>query len=156
MKITAISISRERGVKKENVSQALFEPGHGIQGDAHAGDWHRQVSALAQESIEKMRATLAQRRAQGRVEARDIDLAPGDFAENLTTSGLDLASLPIGQRLRLGASVVLELTQIGKECHSGCAIAKAVGRCAMPEEGVFFRVISGGLARPGDRVELIG
>ena len=114
---------------------------HGIVGDAHAGDWHRQVSLLAQESIDKMRAL-------------GLDVNAGDFAENITTSGIDLVSLPIGTRLQVGETL-LEVTQIGKECHTRCAIYDQAGDCVMPKEGIFARVLSGGTIRPGDSVATI-
>ena len=136
--IEAICISKVKGVVKEPVDQAELRVSHGIVGDAHAGDWHRQISLLATESIAKMKAILP-------------DLADGAFAENIVTSGLELKSLPIGTRLRLG-DTLLELTQIGKECHNGCAIREATGDCVMPREGVFCRVLKGGTIRPGDPV----
>lgn len=141
-RIVAVSISKTTGVKKENVPQALLIPGHGLQGDAHAGTWHRQVSLLAQESIDRMKAM-------------GLPLLPGDFAENLTTTGLDLPHLPIGTRLRLGLVVELEVTQIGKACHQGCAIRQQIGDCIMPREGIFARVITGGKIRPGDPIEVV-
>jgi len=136
--IEAICISTEKGVVKETVDQAELRVSHGIVGDAHAGDWHRQISLLATESIAKMKAILP-------------DLADGAFAENIVTSGLELKSLPIGTKLHLG-DTVLELTQIGKECHYGCAIREATGDCVMPREGVFCKVLEGGVIRPGDSV----
>ncbi|MBW1708397.1 MAG: MOSC domain-containing protein [Deltaproteobacteria bacterium] len=139
MKVIAVSTSKTTGVKKTNVPSARLIINHGLEGDAHAGDWHRQVSLLAEESIDKMRA-------------EGLDLAPGDFAENVTTEGIDLASLEIGTQIRIGAESVLELTQIGKECHTGCAIRKAVGKCVMPTEGVFFKVITPGEIKPGDEI----
>ncbi|MBW2149935.1 MAG: MOSC domain-containing protein [Deltaproteobacteria bacterium] len=142
MKVIAVSVSRTTGVKKENVPSANLIVNHGLEGDAHAGDWHRQVSVLAQESIDKMRA-------------EGLELSPGDFAENVTTEGLDLTSLKIGARIKIGDGSILELTQIGKECHSGCAIMKAVGKCVMPTEGVFFKVITPGVIKPGDAIEIL-
>ncbi len=139
-KIEAICISSEKGIVKTSVDEAELRPAHGIVGDAHAGDWHRQVSLLATESIAKMKAILP-------------DLADGAFAENIVTSGLELKSLPIGTRLCLG-NTILELTQIGKECHQGCAIREATGDCVMPREGVFCRVLEGGTIRPGDPVSV--
>jgi MOSC domain-containing protein YiiM len=125
-----VNISERTGVQKTPVARALLKEGHGIQGDAHAGDWHRQVSLLADEDIQTMRG-------------RGVELGFGDFAENITTRGVDLGSLPIGARLELG-SALLEITQIGKECHHGCAIFQAVGDCVMPRRGVFARVLRGG------------
>jgi MOSC domain-containing protein YiiM len=136
--IVAICTSSEKGVIKTPVDQAELRISHGIVGDAHAGDWHRQVSLLATESIAQVKAVLP-------------DLADGAFAENIVTSGLELKSLPLGTRLRLGTTV-LELTQIGKECHNGCAIREATGDCVMPREGIFCRVLEGGIIRPGDSV----
>ncbi len=129
-KILSINISREVGTKKTPVPSATLREGHGIVGDAHAGDWHRQVSLLAEEDINGMRG-------------RGITIGYGDFAENITTQGIDLGSLPVGAQLALGGAL-LEITQIGKECHQGCAIFRAVGDCVMPRRGVFARVIRGG------------
>jgi cyclic pyranopterin phosphate synthase len=114
----------------------------GIVGDAHADNWHRQVSLLALESIEKMRAL-------------GLNVGPGSFAENLTTQGIDLLSLPIGSRVRVGDEVVLEITQHGKVCHDRCAVYYQAGDCVMPREGVFARVIKGGLVKVGDKIELL-
>lgn len=136
--VIAISISQRRGIQKTNVSGARLVVNHGIDGDAHAGDWHRQVSLLALESIEKMRA-------KGAV----VD--PGNFAENITTAGIDIPALRVGDRLAIGAAEV-EITQIGKECHAHCQIFHQVGDCVMPREGVFARVITGGDIRVGDPV----
>jgi MOSC domain-containing protein YiiM len=142
MRVTAVSISRRKGEKKTNMDQIRLVENHGAAGDAHAGPWHRQVSLLGRESIDKMvRMGLA--------------VGPGDFAENITTEGLELFSLPVGSRVEIGPSAVLELTQIGKACHGGCEIMRAVGSCVMPREGVFFRVIRGGTVRPGDRLAVL-
>lgn len=141
-RVVAVSVSATTGVKKENVPQAMVLVNHGLEGDAHAGVWHRQVSLLALESIEKMRQ-------------RGLDLRPGDFAENITTQGLDIPHLAVGTRLRLGAAVELEITQIGKACHHGCAIKQAVGDCVMPREGIFAKVLRGGVVRPDDLIEVI-
>ena len=138
----AVSISATKGVKKDNVPQARVLVNFGLEGDAHAGDWHRQVSLLAVESIDKMRQ-------------RGLELKPGDFAENITTRGIDLPNLPIGTKLRLGNEVVLEVTQIGKACHHGCAIKQAVGDCVMPREGIFARVLKGGIIQPNDTIEIL-
>ncbi len=129
-RILAINISREKGEQKRPVLQATVRMNHGIVGDAHAGNWQRQVSLLANEDIDTMRG-------------KGVALDYGDFAENITTEGIDLAGLPIGTRLYLGETV-LEVTQIGKECHQGCAIFQAVGDCVMPRKGIFARVIEGG------------
>ena len=128
--ILSINISERTGEQKKPVDSAVLRENHGIEGDAHAGDWHRQVSLLAEEDIDTMRG-------------RGIELGYGDFAENITTRGIDLGALPIGARLSLGPAV-LEVTQIGKECHQGCAIFQAVGDCVMPRRGVFTRVVTGG------------
>ena len=128
--ILSINISISKGVQKTPVNKAVLRPDHGIEGDAHAGTWHRQVSLLANEDIETMRG-------------KGIEIRCGDFAENITTEGIELAALPVGTRLQLG-EVVLEVTQIGKECHHGCAIYQAVGDCVMPRQGIFAKVIRGG------------
>ena len=137
--IVAVCASRNKGEKKTPVAQVELRPGHGIVGDAHAGNWHRQVSLLAIESIRKM---------QGMGLAVDA----GDFAENLTTEGVELVSLPLGAGVRIG-DVLLEITQIGKECHTRCAIYDQAGDCVMPKEGVFARVVKGGKVQAGDRIE---
>ncbi len=139
--IVAVCISENKGERKKPVESADLQPEHGIVGDAHAGEWHRQVSLLAQESIDKMRAM-------------GLDVSAGDFAENITTSGIDLVSLPVGARLQVGEAL-LEVTQIGKECHARCSIYYQAGDCVMPREGIFTRVLSGGSIRPGDRVVAI-
>jgi cyclic pyranopterin phosphate synthase len=128
--LLSINISTAVGVPKKPVGRAVLRTNHGIEGDAHAGEWHRQVSLLADEDIETMRG-------------RGVDLPPGIFAENLTTRGIDLSRLPVGSRLSIGPAL-LEITQIGKECHQGCAIRQAVGDCVMPRRGVFARVLAGG------------
>ena len=139
--VVAVCISEKKGERKTPVSSVAVRENHGIEGDAHAGDWHRQVSLLAEESIEKMRAL-------------GLDVTAGDFAENITTRGIELVSLPVGSRLKVGESI-LEVTQIGKECHTRCAIFYQAGDCVMPKEGIFARVITGGVVRPGDGVEII-
>jgi MOSC domain-containing protein YiiM len=128
--ILSVNISERTGEQKKPVDSAVLRENHGLEGDAHAGDWHRQVSLLAEEDIDTMRG-------------RGIELGYGDFAENITTRGIDLGALPMGARLSLGPAV-LEVTQIGKECHQGCAIFQAVGDCVMPRRGVFTRVVTGG------------
>lgn len=140
--VQAICISRNKGETKDPVREARLRSGHGIEGDAHAGPWHRQVSLLAAESIDKIRRMIP-------------DLADGAFAENVVTAGIELVTLPIGSRLALGDEVVLEVTQIGKECHNGCAIRELTGDCVMPREGIFCRVITGGLLRPGDAARVL-
>lgn len=139
-RIVAVSLSARRGEKKTPVAEALLVAERGIEGDAHAGAGHRQVSLLAAESIEKMRAA-------------GLRVGPGAFAENLTTEGIDLPSLPVGSLLRVGPDAVLEITQIGKECHQRCAIYEQAGDCVMPREGVFARVRTGGRVRTGDPIE---
>lgn len=140
-KIISLNISREKGVNKEPVESVELQVDHGIVGDAHAGDWHRQVSLLAEESINFMRN-------------KGLELEPGAFAENITTEGIKLATLPIGTRLGNG-QVVLEVTQIGKKCHKGCAIFKQVGDCIMPREGIFTKVIVPGTLRQGDSLDVL-
>jgi len=139
--IVAVCISKNKGERKTPVEQVELREEHGIIGDAHAGDWHRQVSLLAKESIDKMRAL-------------GLDVDNGDFAENLTTVGIDLPNLPVGTRLQVGETL-LEVTQIGKECHSRCAIYHQAGDCVMPKEGIFARVLRGGKLRPGDQVSAL-
>ncbi len=143
-RIIAVCRSDNKGTKKLDRRKGVLREGLGLVGDAHADSTtHRQVSLLAIESIEKMRAL-------------GFEVSPGDFAENLTTEGIDLLSLPVGTRLRIGKEVLLEITQIGKECHSGCAIFQQVGKCIMPEEGVFARVLHGGTVKTGDEIRTEG
>lgn len=137
--IVAICISEKKGEQKHSIPEAQFRPGHGIVGDAHAGPWHRQVSLLPAESIERMRRAIP-------------DLIDGAFAENLVTAGIDLAGIAIGDRFQVGGGVTLEVTQIGKECHEACVIGEKTGDCIMPREGVFCRVIEGGSLKPGDPI----
>jgi MOSC domain-containing protein YiiM len=139
--VLAVCTSEKKGVRKQNVHQAELRPDWGIVGDAHAADWHRQVSLLAWESIEKMRAA-------------GLNVGAGSFAENITTKGLSLVDLPVGTRLRLGPALV-EVTQIGKECHDRCAIYYQAGDCVMPREGIFVRVRQGGLVCNGDTIEVL-
>jgi MOSC domain-containing protein YiiM len=136
--VLAVCISENKGERKTPVDMVELREEHGIVGDAHAGDWHRQVSLLASESIDKMRAL-------------GLDVDSGDFAENITTRGIDLVSLPVGARLQIGPAL-LEVTQIGKECHTRCAIYHQAGDCVMPKEGIFAKVLTGGVVRPGDAV----
>lgn len=140
-KIVAVCTSSKKGMRKKNVGEGLLVENHGIQGDAHVGDWHRQVSLLALESIEKM-------------QKMGLDVKPGDFAENLTTEGIDLVSLPIGTKLKIGEQALGEVTQIGKECHTRCAIYYQAGDCVMPKEGIFIRVLAGGKVKVGDTIEI--
>jgi len=139
--IVAVCISEAKGERKRPVPLITLQKEHGVCGDAHAGDWHRQVSLLAQESIDKMRAL-------------GLSVSAGDFAENITTSGIDLVTLPVGSRLTIGAAL-LEVTQIGKECHTRCAIYHQAGDCVMPKEGIFTRVLHGGEIEPGNRITLV-
>ena len=136
--VLAVCISENKGERKKPVAAVELRENHGIVGDGHAGDWHRQVSLLAQESIDKMRAL-------------GLDVNAGDFAENITTSGIVLVTLPIGSRLQIGETL-LEVTQIGKECHTRCAIFYQAGDCVMPKEGIFAKVITGGTIKPGDEI----
>ena len=140
-RIIAVCRSEKKGTKKKPVAAVTIKENFGVAGDAHAdGATHRQVSLLAIESIDKMRRL-------------GFDLQPGDFAENITTEGIDWVSMPVGTKISLGDGVLLEMTQIGKECHAACAIRKQVGDCIMPREGIFARVIRGGTVRPGDTIE---
>ena len=140
--VVAVCTSQKKGIKKEPVAKVLIKEDYGVIGDAHADSrTHRQVSLLAMESINKMRSS-------------GFDLKPGDFAENITIQGIDLVSLPVGTRITVGDDVILEMTQIGKECHTACAIRRQVGDCIMPKEGVFARVIRGGRIKAGDPIGL--
>ena len=139
--IVAVCISKNKGERKTPVGQIELREDHGIVGDAHAGDWHRQVSLLAKESIDKMRKI-------------GLDVDNGDFAENLTTDGINLPKLPVGAQLQIG-EVLLEVTQIGKECHNRCAIYHQAGDCVMPKEGIFAKVLQGGRVYPGDEFHLL-
>ena len=141
--VLAVCTSEKKGTKKTPVAEVVIKKDFGVVGDAHADcATHRQVSLLAIESIDKMRN-------------KGFDLNPGDFAENITTRGIVLASLPIGTLFNIGEEVVLEMTQIGKECHAACAIRQQVGDCIMPREGVFAKVIRGGRVKPGDTINVI-
>ncbi len=141
-KILAVNIADRKGRKKTNVGCGQLVTDFGIANDAHAGTDIRQVSLLARESIDKMRG-------------KGLDVTYGDFAENLTTEGLDLPSLPIGTQLKVGAGVLLEVTQIGKVCHDRCHIFYTVGDCVMPREGIFVKVLTGGEVKIGDEIEII-
>jgi MOSC domain-containing protein YiiM len=141
-RIVSVNISAEKGTEKRPVAEALLRRDYGIEGDAHAGNWHRQISLLAQESIDKMSALGV------------AGLLPGNFAENITVQGLELHTLPEGTRLRLGDCEV-EVTQIGKECHHHCRIYQQLGICVMPVEGIFARVLKGGPIRAGDQVSVV-
>lgn len=141
-KVLAVNISEKKGVIKHPMEKGYFEVDHGLVGDAHAGKWHRQVSLLGQESIDKMTAMGIE------------GLCTGKFAENLTTEGIEIFTLPVGTKLRIGETL-MEVTQIGKECHVGCQIRTQVGDCIMPREGIFTRVLKAGWIKPGDEIELL-
>jgi len=137
--VLAVNISEKRGIKKHNINEAYIKADWGIEKDAHSGTWHRQISLLSLSSVEKMRAL-------------GVDINYGDFAENLTVDGIEVATLPLGTRLQIG-EVEMEVTQIGKECHNqGCAIKKQVGTCVMPIEGIFVRALSSGWVKTGDSI----
>lgn len=141
-KVLSVNISDKKGVIKNPIKEGLFIEAFGLEGDAHSGNWHRQVSLLAIESFDKM-------------ENEGIEgLVPGVFAENITTEGLVLYELPVGTKLVIGETIQ-EITQIGKECHSGCAISQKVGKCVMPQEGIFTRILKGGLIKEGDCIKVI-
>lgn len=140
--IRAVNISKEKGTRKKNIASGLLVAGHGLEGDAHAGPGNRQVSLLAWESIQRARS-------------RGLDVGPGDFAENLTTEGIDLAALKVGTKLAIGPQAVGEVTQIGKACHAPCEIRRLTGDCVMPREGIFIRVLVGGPVKVGDRIEVL-
>ncbi len=140
--IEAICISKKKGMVKKPIELASFEEGYGIVGDAHGGDWHRQVSLLAGESIDIVKETLP-------------SLKDGAFAENIITRGFGLLSVSVGDSIQIGNDIILEITQIGKECHNdGCVIKKATGDCIMPKEGIFAKVIHGGQAAAGEAISL--
>ena len=141
-KVISVNISDKKGIVKEPIKEGMFIENHGLENDAHSGDWHRQVSLLALESFNKMKDQGLE------------DLKPGDFAENLTTEGLILYELPVGTKLSIGETLH-EVTQIGKECHTGCAIAQKVGKCVMPKEGIFTIVLKGGNIKEGDIIEVL-
>lgn len=139
-RIIAVCTSKKKGMPKKDVGEGFLRDGFGLDGDAHGGDRHRQVSLLAIEQIRTM-------------EEKGIHVEPGGFAENLTTEGLDLDSVTVGHRFTVGEEAVLEITQIGKECHTRCAIYHKVGECIMPQKGVFARVVTGGTVKRGDPIE---
>ena len=142
MKIIAVSISDKKGVPKKNIPEGLLVEEFGLAGDAHGGPWHRQLSLLAMESIQKMLDL-------------GLKVRPGSFAENITTEGIVLPELPIGTRLSLGPEALVEVTQIGKVCHDHCAIYRLAGDCVMPREGIFVRILKGGPVKPGDTIEIV-
>ena len=139
--ILAVCISEKKGEQKHPVAQVELKENWGIVGDAHAGNWHRQVSLLGQESVDKLQAKLTK-----------VTLKPGDFAENILTEGIDLKRLPVGTVLRVGETR-LQVTQIGKECHNDCEIRRLTGKCVVPTDGIFAIVLTGGTIRPGDEIE---
>jgi molybdopterin adenylyltransferase len=138
-KVLAVNISEKKGTKKTNINSCALLKDFGLKNDAHGGPWHRQVSLLANESIEKMKAM-------------GLKVGYGDFAENITTEGIDLVHLPIGTEIQIGKSVILRVTQIGKECHTRCAIYYQAGDCVMPKEGIFAEVINEGEVKAGDEI----
>ena len=140
-RVIAVCSSEKKGTPKTDVSEGVLEVGFGLKGDAHGGDWHRQVSLLAIEQIETMKN-------------KGLDVRPGSFAENICTEGFDLGSIVVGARLRIGVTAIVEVTQIGKECHTRCAIYNKIGECIMPEQGVFAKVIEGGVIKTGDEFEI--
>ena len=139
--VVAVCISERKGTQKHEVPEIQLKIDHGIVGDAHAGNWHRQVSLLAEESIDTMRAL-------------GLSLTAGAFAENINTIGISLKTLPVGTLLQIGAAV-LRVTQIGKECHNDCAIKKATGKCVMPTEGIFCEVVIPGRVQKGDQITVL-
>ena len=141
-KVKAVCISEKKGEQKHPVEEVFLKVDHGIIGDAHAGNWHRQVSLLAAESVEKVQKVL------------NFQLKSGDFAENILTEGIELFTLPIGTKLQIGAAVG-EVTQIGKECHQGCAIRELAGDCVMPREGIFVKVLEEGKVKAGDEIKAL-
>lgn len=141
-RIVAVCSSPRKGMRKTNIGEGILVENCGLKGDAHSGPWHRQVSLLALESINKMTE-------------KGLDVGPGDFAENLTTEGIDLLALKIGSRLKIGRDCLVEVTQIGKECHNRCAIYYQAGDCVMPREGIFVKVIRGGVVKIEDVVEAV-
>ena len=140
--IAAICISDVRGIQKHEIPEAFLKKDWGIEGDAHAGNWHRQVSLLSVESVEKLQEKLS------------FELAHGAFAENILVKGMSVHTLPVGTRLRIGEALC-EVTQIGKECHNDCAIKKTTGKCVMPTEGIFCEVVTPGRVQKGDRITVL-
>jgi MOSC domain-containing protein YiiM len=141
-KVISINVSEKKGMRKKAVYSAVLKDNFGIEGDAHASDkWHRQVSLLATESIKKM-------------QDKGLDVGPGDFAENITTVGVDLPNLPVGTKMTIGEDIELEVSQIGKLCHNRCAIYEQAGDCVMPREGIFVKVLKGGTIKTGDEIRV--
>lgn len=141
-KIVSIAVSKKKGTRKKVIDKVMVVENHGIENDAHAGDWHRQISFLSSESIELAKS-------------EGLEVTYGDFAENFATSGIEWTKVPVGTKVKLGPSVEIEITQIGKECHNKCAIYYQAGDCIMPKEGIFARVLSGGEVSSGDSVILL-
>ncbi len=141
-KIISINISPKKGMRKKAVDSAVIKENYGIESDAHASEkWHRQISLLAIESIEKM-------------QAMGLKVGPGDFAENITTEGVNLPALPVGTKMTIGEDIELEVSQIGKVCHTRCAIYTQAGDCVMPKEGIFAKVLKGGIVKKGDEIKV--
>jgi MOSC domain-containing protein YiiM len=141
-RVVSINVSDKKGVRKKPVDQAVIKENYGIEGDGHASEkWHRQVSLLALESIKKM-------------QEMGLKVGPGDFAENITTEGIDLPVLPIGTKMTIGSEVEVEVSQIGKVCHDRCAIYHQAGDCVMPKEGIFVKVLKGGIIKKGDKIKV--
>jgi len=139
-RIVSLNISAKKGIRKKPIKEVLLKTNYGIEGDAHASsEWHRQVSLLALESIRKM-------------QDKGLNVNPGDFAENITTEGIDLPALPVGTKMTIGTDIEVEVSQIGKECHTRCAIYYLAGDCVMPKEGIFVTVLKGGKVREGDEI----
>ena len=142
-KIIAVNSSRKKSVRKSTIAEGVLRQGYGLIDDAHADcNTHRQVSLLAMESVSRM-------------QQMGVNVGPGDFAENLTTEAIDLVSLPVGTQLSVGKDIILEVSQIGKECHTKCAIFRQVGTCVMPTEGIFATVIRGGVVKPDDEIKIL-
>ena len=142
-KIIAVNSSRKKSVRKSTIAEGVLRQGYGLIDDAHADcNTHRQVSLLAMESVSKM-------------QQMGVNVGPGDFAENLTTEAIDLVSLPVGTQLSVGKDIILKVSQIGKECHTKCAIFRQVGTCVMPKEGIFATVIRGGAVKPDDEIKIL-
>ena len=142
-KAVAINISEKKKTPKKTLAEGKLIEDFGFEGDAHAGNWHRQVSLLAKESIEKAKGM------------RTDGICHGMFAENITTEGIELHTLPVGTKLKIGDEALIEITQIGKECHEGCAIRELVGQCIMPREGIFGKVLRGGIVKAGDEITVL-
>ena len=142
-RVVAVNISDKKGVRKKTVDKTMLRESYGIDGDAHASEkWHRQISLLAIESIKKM-------------QSKGLKVSAGDFAENITTEGIDLLSLPVGTKMNIGKDAEVEVSQIGKVCHKPCAIYHQAGDCVMPKEGIFAKVMAGGYLHPGEPIQIV-